>query len=257
MALPSLPPFAPIVIVHSKLVVAGASPSRSSQPLELRFPSAELLLLQYEALAHLAPHFSNPELSLLQRDNGKLNAPFPTPSFAMAPVDPDVSNDNSWPITIFTTRLLLTGGLLAYNVASLRRTSGALPPAHETRQQQLVRRRKVMLFAILAALSALIISYFAIAWRVLEYRTWAEEAGDKKPYSIWRGWYGTPNDPMELQLGRWMQDVNLMTRGTQLQVRSPRGLYWTQMQMLGTLSWSIFVGIEGMEILLCKVRDPG
>lgn len=243
--------------MHSKPVVAGASPSRSSQPLKLAFPSAELSLLQHEALAHLVPHCGNSKLSLLQRDDEKLsNVPLRTTTSPMAPVDPEVANDNSWPITIFTTRLLLTSGLLAYNVASLRRTSGARPPAHETRQQQLVRRRKVILFATLAALSTLIISYFAIAWRVLEYRTWAEETGDKKPYSIWRGWYGTPNDPMELQLGRWMQDVNLMTRGTQLQIRSPRGLYWTQMQMLGTLTWSIFVGIEGMEILLCKVRDP-
>ncbi|KAF2756816.1 hypothetical protein EJ05DRAFT_501369 [Pseudovirgaria hyperparasitica] len=164
----------------------------------------------------------------------------------MAPVEPDVNNSNAIPIITLTSQALSIGALLVYIFAKLRVASKALPPSQDTRSRIPQRRRDITILAGLALLSFLIVSHFALSSRTISYQEWAQKSKEPIPNSLWSGWYGGTNGITGgLQLGRWFQDVNILSDGFQVAVARSRGFWWTQQQFTGLLGWSIFVGVEG------------
>ncbi|KAF1981495.1 hypothetical protein K402DRAFT_386343 [Aulographum hederae CBS 113979] len=163
----------------------------------------------------------------------------------MAPVDPDLSNSNFKPLAVHYAQTTLIGILIAIISATISKAHRTLPPSQHTRSQDGVHKSRSMLFAGLAAISAAILSYLALAARYDSYITWAQQVDVAVPNTLWDGWYAQGENGMRLQLGRWWSDVDFTKQVDEAVVDSSAALWWTQQQLMGTLVWSIYVGIEG------------
>lgn len=163
----------------------------------------------------------------------------------MAPVEPELTNSNTVPIALFSSQVLVVAGLTTAALYTIRRAWRTLPPSHNTRLQQVWRRRAVFVFGFLAAASLAVQTAFSVAWRVLSYQEWAHQGNYETPNSIWTGWYGTGEEGVGVQLGNWMKDVDLVREADRYSVRSPRAFVWTHQLFTGLIIASIFMGIEG------------
>ncbi|KAI9874506.1 MAG: hypothetical protein M1830_009676 [Pleopsidium flavum] len=166
----------------------------------------------------------------------------------MAPIEPDTSNCNLRPLLLlsgylFTATALTT--LIIRNV--LYRAHRSLPPSQTTRHRQSNRRKHVQIFASLSVLSLAITSYYLYSSLSLSYRVWAHERGEALPCGLWRrgGVFGSGDEGVALELGRWMNDTTLVWDNWEIIVERSRRFWWSQQIFLGTTVWSVFVGIEG------------
>lgn len=164
----------------------------------------------------------------------------------MAPVEPDLDNNNVRTIALLSLKPLIVGALLLHIANTVSRARKTLPPTQATRNKQVKRRKDLKIFSGLALFSLAIVSYFAVSWRVLSYTAWVEQSNEEVSNSLWTGWYGTGEDGMGLQLGRWWKDTDVQREGDARAVMTSKGFWWTQAQLSGLIAWSIFVGIEGM-----------
>lgn len=74
------------------------------------------------------------------------------------------------------------------------------------------------------------------------------------PGTLWDGWYynafSTPREGIlgkleGWQLGRWMQDTNLIAETNSASFGDATGFWWTYQSFVGLITWSVFVGLEG------------
>jgi hypothetical protein len=163
----------------------------------------------------------------------------------MAPVEPEVANSNTVPLIQILSQGASVGGLLLYIGAQLYRAFQSLPPSQDTRLLVSRRTRLLSIFSALAVLSFSVSSYFALDKRFLSYREWAQLGSRDVPNAIWTGWYGSVNNSIGWQLGRWSGDVDITKEGYLLTIQRSRSFWWTQQQFAGLLSFSIFAGVEG------------
>ncbi|OCK95837.1 uncharacterized protein K441DRAFT_686237 [Cenococcum geophilum 1.58] len=163
----------------------------------------------------------------------------------MAPVEPELTNSNTVPIALFSSQVLVIAGLTTTALYTIRRAWRTLPPSHNTRLQQVWRRRAVFVFSFLAVASLAVQTAFSVAWRVLSYQEWARQGDYETSNGIWTGWYGTGEEGVGVQLGNWMKDVDLVREANRYVVQSPRAFVWTHQLFTGLIIASIFMGIEG------------
>jgi len=166
----------------------------------------------------------------------------------MAPVEPDLFNSNIWPLLVYYTLTFTVAGLLGKVLTTISNAHRTLPPSQHTRGSHTRHRRGIVTFGLFAALSFGVATYFAVMTRVADYQHWAHENNSWFPNSLWstglrRGWYA--NEDNVARLGEWWKDSNLARESEEAVIETSKAFWWTQQQLLGTLVWSIFVGIEG------------
>lgn len=167
------------------------------------------------------------------------------PLFIMAPVDSvAATGSNSLPIAIFGGQILLVSGLTAHILYTTRRAAKSLPPSTRTRSQDPVRRRHAITFSILALLSFVSVTTFAVTWRAHSYVKWAKHNNHEAPGSVWGGWYGT-GESDRWNLGDWITDIDLLREADAVGVMNPDGFLYTSQYFVGLLASSIFMGVEG------------
>jgi hypothetical protein len=176
----------------------------------------------------------------------------------MAPVEPEVLNNNTIPLLIFGLQTGCVATLLLVLTRFIYCTRNT-PPAIRTRENTPKHRRGVWTFALLALLSVALTSYHALSWRYASYQNWAQERAVTVPNALWEGWYAnpTPQDTIGGKLGltgwqleRWGRDIDPTAEFDAVSVGTPRGFWWTYQSLAGLFVWSIFVGVEGMFTVL-------
>jgi hypothetical protein len=177
----------------------------------------------------------------------------------MAPIDAEISNSNLKPLFLIGTHAVLISGLIFNIVRFLFRAHRDTPPALHTRNKHSLHRRGVALFTFLTATSLFLAVYHAITWRYASYINWAGESRTEVPNALWDGWYssllarereGTVLGELGVsgwQLGRWMDDTDLIAETNAVSITSATGFWWTYQNFVGLIIWSVFVGIEGEE----------
>ena len=164
----------------------------------------------------------------------------------MAPIEPDLSNSNLRPLSIFGGYLLLASalvGFVSYDV--LYKAYRALPPSQDTRHRQPSRERHVQLFAVLATLSLATTWYYMFSYFTLSYRVWAHEMGKGLPVGLWSQGGIFEGGQLRLALGRWLSDTSLFWDAWEIVIERSKRYWWSQQTFLGAAAWSVFVGIEG------------
>jgi len=163
----------------------------------------------------------------------------------MAPVEHALHNSNTQAILSFSAQATVVSYLTYVVISSIRRAGRSLPPSLETRTRQLKRTNDIRIFSVFATLSFGVLSYFAVYRRVLSYQTWAHEHNEV-PGALWTGWYASESSTeKEVQLGKWLEDINLGKEWTDLALGTSKGLWWSSAYFTGLTAWSIFLGIEG------------
>ena len=164
----------------------------------------------------------------------------------MAPIEPDVSNSNFWPLSLFGSYLGLASGLVVFLVYGvLWREYRSLPPSQATRLRSGNRRRHVWLFAFLALMSIGPTTYYIVSYLALSYRVWANEVGEEIPQSLY-GERGIFRDgTLALALGRWLHDTTLIQDAFEIMVERSRRFWWSQQGFLGAAAFSMLLGLEG------------
>jgi hypothetical protein len=175
----------------------------------------------------------------------------------MAPVDAEISNSNLKPLFLVGTHATLISTLIFTISRFVYRAHRETPPALHTRHKHTVHRYGVALFSALTATSLLVALYHALAWRYASYINWASVSYAHVPGTLWDGWYaniferereGTFLGKLGVsgwQLGRWMDDTDLVAETNAASIGSATGFWWTYQSFVGLIIWSVFVGIEG------------
>ncbi|QDS77843.1 hypothetical protein FKW77_006581 [Venturia effusa] len=178
----------------------------------------------------------------------------------MAPVDPSIANSNAIPLTLIALQTGIITILLATITRFALRVRSYLPPALNTRDGRPWHKKSIALFSILAVTSLGLTTYHALAWRYASYQNWATESGVNTPGSLWSGWHTGVNDKLSLdeglsmasllevenwQLGRWMQDSDLVKETNEAALGTATGFWWTYQSFVGIIVWSVFAGLEG------------
>ncbi|KZF24002.1 hypothetical protein L228DRAFT_266370 [Xylona heveae TC161] len=167
----------------------------------------------------------------------------------MAPIEPDLSNSNARPLAFLTAYGLVAAHVTVLVVRTLYRASRALPPSQATRSRQSHRRKHVAIFAALAALSLVVTGYYVFGAFLLSYRVWALQRGEVVPRHLWGEagvfFAGEEEKAVDLQLGRWWRETDLITEFWELTTETSRRFWWTQQAFLGAAAWGVFVAIEG------------
>ncbi|KAF2874091.1 hypothetical protein BDV95DRAFT_675511 [Massariosphaeria phaeospora] len=165
----------------------------------------------------------------------------------MAPLEPDATaRNNTLPLALFSGQILLVAGLTTHVLTTARRAASSLPPSAATRSQQPARRRHATVFSVLALLSLLSVTTFAVMWRVVSYLDWAEKGNHETPGNLWAGWYGTGDEGVgRWRLGDWTSDVDLVRDTEALAVQRREGFVYTIQHFVGLLASAMFIGIEG------------
>jgi hypothetical protein len=172
----------------------------------------------------------------------------------MAPVEPEFFNSNAQPLLLFALHSGAIAALLGVITRFIYRARNT-PPAIRTRENHPKHRRGISTFALLTLLSLGLTTYHAFSWRYASYQNWAQERAVVIPGTLWDGWYANPAAPEDTlggrlgltgwQLGRWMQDTDLVAEVDAVSVATPRGFWWTYQSFAGLVVWSIFAGVEG------------
>ncbi|KAF2087157.1 hypothetical protein K490DRAFT_57224 [Saccharata proteae CBS 121410] len=165
----------------------------------------------------------------------------------MAPVEPDLAiSSDTWPLLLLGARISTILLLLSQVMVQLRRAARELPPSQETRAHVQVRRKTIGTFAALTAASLLVLSYHGAARYLHSLAAYARLVGEEWPDMPFYQQLTRPEAwPRDMMLGRWWDDVDLEKGYRDVAVGTARGLWWTQQQLLATVSWSAFLGIEG------------
>lgn len=170
----------------------------------------------------------------------------------MAPVEPEAVNSNAKPLTLLGLHAGTVLILVSIIVRFLARSSNDLPPAYHTRQRDKRHHRHIILFSILTAMSFLVTTYYASIWRLASYSHWASTEHhtflDTVGNTLWSGWYGSTSGNDAWHLGRWWKDVDLRALVDDSVFGTSKALWWTYQEKIATVTWSIFVGIEGRRV---------
>ena len=166
----------------------------------------------------------------------------------MAPIEPDLSNSNFQPLTIFSSYFALATGLTLFisrNV--LYGAFKSLPPSQATRIRASNRQKHIILFSGLAVASLGVTWWHLFGFFSLSYRNWAHVMDQDVPERIYgeRGIWG--DGATGLALGRWLTDTELFRDIWEIAVEKSRRYWWSQQIILGAAAWSVFLGIEGKE----------
>ena len=170
----------------------------------------------------------------------------------MAP-EPDAPNSNLHALTLFgayASAILLAISIIARFLA--KSSYHHLPPAQRTRRRDKQHPRLVVLFSALTALSFLMTVYHAVIWCAASYTSWART---HKVNTSWSGWYGIAQETGGWQLGRWMRDIDLRAEADEALFGTSKAIWWTYQELVGIVTWSIFVGIEGELPLSSTLRE--
>ena len=169
----------------------------------------------------------------------------------MAPIEPDLYNSNSRPLSLLGGYLVLASaltGLISYDV--FYKAFRALPPSQDTRHRQSNREKHLQLFALLALISLATACYHVLHYFALSYRVWAYEMGEMLPPTVWGedGYiaFGT----LGLSLGRWLHDTSVFRDAWEIVIERSRRYWWSQQIFLGAAVWCVFVGIEGEPLVI-------
>lgn len=163
----------------------------------------------------------------------------------MAPVEPEALNSNVKALTLFSAHISAIVLVISIVARFLAKSTYDLPPAYHTRRRDKRYHRHITLFSILTALSFLVTVYHAIIWRIASYTSWAHAHRVNAPNTLWNGWYGTTLETGGWQLGRWMQDVDVRAETDDALFGTSKAMWWSYQKIVGIVTWSIFVGIEG------------
>lgn len=175
----------------------------------------------------------------------------------MSPIDAEFANSNLKPLFFIGTHATLISVLILTIIRFIYRAHRDTPPALHTRNKHSLHRWGVALFTLLTAISLLVTAYHALAWRYASYVNWASVSYTEVPGTLWDGWYanllkrereGTVLEKLGVsgwQLGRWMDDTDLVAETDATAIASPRGFWWTYQNFVGLIIWSVFAGIEG------------
>ena len=165
----------------------------------------------------------------------------------MAPIDPDLYNDNTRPLALLSSYAILATsliGLIDHRV--LYRSYKALPPSQATRQREPHRRKHIATFVALNALSFGLAIYYIGSILNVSYQVWAYERGDSVPSSVWGGdGVFTEDGSLTLQLGRWLKNTDVIQDAWEIAMSNSRRQWWTQQLFLGRSAWSLYVAIDG------------
>jgi hypothetical protein len=162
----------------------------------------------------------------------------------MTPVDPDASNSNLQALTLFTAHASAILLVISIVTRFLAKSSYSLPPSHNTHRHDKRHQRHIALFSALTVLSFLMTVYHAVIWRVASYTSWARAHRVNTPNTLWSGWYGSAQEEVGWQLGRWMRDVDLRAEADDALFGTSKAVWWTYQELVGIVTWSIFVGID-------------
>ncbi|KAI9709092.1 MAG: hypothetical protein M1820_003538 [Bogoriella megaspora] len=161
----------------------------------------------------------------------------------MAPV-PLNENSNIVPITYFALNAIGALTLVTGIIWRLRRSSKFLGPVHNTRHHQSQRRDQVIVFAALAGISFVLVSYYNIVRYLLSYSFWHDHHGAREdiPNILPGRTYAPSND--ELQLGRWFNSQNIPLQFYEIISSDSKRFWWGQQLFSGLFAWSTFLGVE-------------
>jgi hypothetical protein len=175
----------------------------------------------------------------------------------MAPIDAEIFNSNLKPLFLIGTHATLIASLIFTIVRFVSRVHRDTPPALHTRKKHSLHRWGVVLFTFLTVTSLFLATYHGLAWRYASYTNWASESRAEVPNTLWDGWYAnvferereeTVLGKLGLsgwQLGRWMEDTDLVAETNAASIGNATGFWWTYQNFVGLIIWSVFVGIEG------------
>jgi len=166
----------------------------------------------------------------------------------MAPLEPGATaHTNSLPFALFSGQIVLVAGLTTHLLLTARRAARSLPPSTVTRKQEPTRRRHAAVFSILALLSLLSVTIYAVAWRVFSYFQWLEKGNhERAPGGLWAGRYGAGEEGAgRWYLGDWTSDIDLFRESDALAVLNPAGFVYTAQHYITLVAAAIFIGVEG------------
>lgn len=178
----------------------------------------------------------------------------------MAPIDAEFSNSNLKPLFFFGTHATLIAFLVVTISRFVYRAHRDTPPALHTRSKHHLHRWGIALFTTLTLASLALTAYHALAWRYASYTNWASQSYTEVPNTLWDGWYANifQKEREETllgklgvsgwQLGRWMDDTDLIAETNAESIGSATGFWWTYQNFVGLIIWSVFVGIEGKKV---------
>lgn len=144
----------------------------------------------------------------------------------MAPIEPDLSNSNLRPLSIFSGYLILATTLIvfiAYRV--LYRAYTTLPPSQATRLRTSNRNKHVQIFGALAIVSLALTWHHMLSFFALSYRVWAHQIGEPVPMGLWgEGGIFTSEEErgVGFALGRWLSDTSLMRDAWEIVIEKSR-----------------------------------
>jgi hypothetical protein len=95
------------------------------------------------------------------------------------------------------------------------------------------RKRHIKIYAFLASISFATLSYHMLFFLITHYFTWTGQA-------TWN--FSTVSDE---KVGKWMLDSALFQDFARALVREPTGTVWTQIAVLETWFWNLWVGRKG------------
>ena len=179
------------------------------------------------------------------------------PCATMAPIEPDLHNSNLRPLLLFGSYFVSTFSLLYLILHRvLYQASTSLPPSQATRFRENQRQKHVRIFAGLSVISLAVACYYIFNFLTVSYRVWAHERGEALPLNLWgRGGLLGSDDPVDLQLGRWLKDTSLLMEWWEIAIERSRRFWWTQQLVLGTAAWSTFAAIEGTVYFTRRERN--
>ncbi|TAQ85169.1 hypothetical protein B7494_g6508 [Chlorociboria aeruginascens] len=151
------------------------------------------------------------------------------------------------PTGVVASHIFLVGYLSIIVSRTIYRSYLALPPSSATRHRQPLRRGHVQAFSALAVVSLMLATYFGVQFSGLSYRVWATERGVELPDSVFgdKGAFRGGEHPGRVHLFRWLNDTPFYQDSLEIVTEKARYFWWGQQINLGTVSWSIYLAIEG------------
>lgn len=160
----------------------------------------------------------------------------------------DTYVENTVGAVIFFTYIaaaLFFSAFISRDLISLyRKCGGGSPKIAESR------RKRAVVFISLASVSFAALSYHMLSFLIQSYSVWARRRSIATPEVLYgfRGLFGSRTDRIALHAWEWSKQSTLFRDFAQNIVSDPRRYWWTQLALLYSLGWNMYMAVEGINV---------
>lgn len=152
-------------------------------------------------------------------------------------------------IIYVVSALFFTGVIISILLCSPGSAHRSSSSPRRRRHKRFSHQSKLQIFTALSVLSLAVLSYHMMSFLIFSYKAWASEKGVRIPQRLfgYDGLIDLKHGTNPLFIWEWLTSSTLFQDFAEIICGSSARYWWTLQALSGTMAWSFFMSVEGVD----------